>query len=179
MPVSASLVRLVAACCVLVALALVVPQVVPGLLTRLVAEPSADGAAPDPAARSRPRGGYQVAIPADRQGHFVTDATVEGRAIRVVVDTGATSVALTADTAHRLGIHLTDADYTKRISTANGVTAAAPVVLAEIRLGDISIRDVAAVVVPGDGLDINLLGMTFLSRLTRFEIGGGQLVLSD
>ena len=170
-------VRLAVTCCVLAAVAVVVPKMAPQLVGLFAPPPSADVAVA--VTRSRPRGGYRVAIAADPQGHFLAEATVEGRALRVMIDTGATTVALTADTARRLGLRLTDADYSARISTANGTAAAAPVMLSEIRVGDISVRHVAAVVVPGDALDVNLLGMSFLSRLTRFEVGGGQLVLSD
>ena len=128
---------------------------------------------------ARPRAGRKVAIDAGPRGHFVVEASVNGRRIEVIVDTGATTVALTASTARRLGISLRDSDYSARISTANGVVGAAPVVLSEIRLGGITIRDVPALVVPGKALEVNLLGMSFLNRLTKFEVGGGQLVLIE
>jgi aspartyl protease family protein len=177
--VSASFVRLFLGCCFVAALAAAVPAVAPELLAGLAPRPSAYSAGPAPAGNARPPSGYRVAIPVDEEGHFLTDATIEGHAIRVVVDTGATTVALTSDTARRLGIHLAEADFSARVATANGIAAAAPVVLSEIRVGNIRVRDVAAVVIAGDGLGVNLLGMTFLSRLTRFEVGGGQLVLSE
>ena len=141
--------------------------------------PAAKPVAPPPAEVSRSLGGRRVAIDADARGHFLVDATVNGRTVAVVVDTGATTVALTAETARRLGIHLAQSDYRAPISTANGVVAAAPVVLDEIRLGGITVRNVAAMVVPGNALEVNLLGMSFLGRLTKFEVGGGQLVLTE
>ena len=56
---------------------------------------------------------------------------------------------------------------------------AARVTLDEVRLGDVALRDVAAVIVPGNALPVDLLGMSFLSRLSKFEIAGRQLVLSQ
>jgi aspartyl protease family protein len=104
---------------------------------------------------------------------------VNGRTLAMLVDTGATTVALNAASARRLGIYLSRADYTEAISTANGLVAAAPVRLSEIRLGGISVRNVPAVVLPGEVLTVNLLGMSFLSRLSRFEIADGRLVLEQ
>lgn len=129
--------------------------------------------------RIRPVGGFKVAIPADESGHYFANAIVNGHSIEVVVDTGATSVALTSETARRLGLKLDVSDFDMPISTANGVIAAAEVTLSEIRVGSITLRNINAMVVPGDALGVNLLGMTFLNRLTRFEVAGGQLLLVD
>lgn len=183
-----SFIRIVVLCAVLAAIAVAMPKIAPDLLASVfrgdVASPKPVGASPKPVAKlstqqARPRGGRKVAIDADPRGHFLVEASVNGRRIEVIVDTGATTVALTASTARRLGISLRDSDYSARISTANGVVGAAPVVLSEIRLGGITIRDVPALVVPGKALEVNLLGMSFLNRLTKFEIGGGQLVLTE
>ncbi|HEY5080724.1 MAG TPA: TIGR02281 family clan AA aspartic protease [Bauldia sp.] len=175
---SASFVRLVVACGFLAALAVFVPKIAPNLVAGAASSSTADNVTPPPA-KVRPLTSDEVAIPANAQGDFLTDATVDGQAFRVVVDTGANTVALTSGTARSLGFHLAQSDFSGRISTANGIAAAAPVMLPEVRVGDIRVRDVAAVVVAGDGLDVNLLGMTFLSRLKRFEIAGGRLVLSE
>ena len=143
----------------------------------------ADPAPPEPAPavtttrRAAPADPRRVALDADRGGHFLVEAVINGRNVRVVVDTGATLVALNEATARRLGIKLARSDFTIPISTANGTIRAAPVRLSEVRIGGIAVRDVAATVVPGDALSVNLLGMSFLSRLSRFEIAGGQLVL--
>jgi aspartyl protease family protein len=124
-----------------------------------------------------PPGGREVAIHADAGGDYVAVATVDGHTLDVVIDTGASTVALTAGTARRLGLKLAESDFTGRIATANGVVAAAPIVLSEVRVGAIAVRDVDAVVVPGDALATNLLGLSFLNRLRKVEVGGGQLVL--
>ncbi len=121
----------------------------------------------------------RVALSANAEGHYVADAVIDGGRVAVMVDTGATAVALTDATARRLGIHPAASDYRERLSTANGVVLAARVTLDEVRLGNVALRDVTAVVVPGGALPVDLLGMSFLSRLSRFEIAGGQLVLSQ
>ncbi|HMN84818.1 MAG TPA: TIGR02281 family clan AA aspartic protease [Bauldia sp.] len=82
------------------------------------------------------------------------------------------------DGRHRRDHHRADrSDFRYAVSTANGTVMVAMVELAEVRVGGITVRDVAATVVPGDALRTNLLGMSFLGRLSRFEMAGDQLVL--
>ena len=131
------------------------------------------GPAPPPAPAS-PR---RVAFDADRSGHFIVPAVIDGRSLDMMVDTGATTIALTEATARRLGIRPARSDFRYAVSTANGTVMVAMVELAEVRVGGITVRDVAATVVPGDALRTNLLGMSFLGRLSRFEMAGDQLVL--
>jgi len=177
-------------------LALIAPQVAPGLLRFttapgiesevVVAPPRSERPAPvvqveaagdrEERSVSHPRG-RSVALRADPRGHFQVEATVNGRTIPVMVDTGATSVALNSESARQVGIFPSRRDYSMPISTANGTVFAAPVTLREVRLGLISVRNVKAVVLPSEVLGVNLLGMTFLSRLSKFEIAGDQLVL--
>ena len=181
--------RFIAIAAALIVVAVAAPKFAPGLLANALRSDVAEESAAPPAPhattaaeqkeRIRPPGGHRTTIPADGNGHFYVKATVNGRSVEAVVDTGATTVALTAETARRLGIVPPQSAYTTPISTANGVTRAAPVMLNEIRLGRISVRNVEAFVIPGDALAINLLGMTFLNRLTKFESAGGQLVLFE
>lgn len=131
-------------------------------------------AAAAPAAPADPR---RVTFDADRSGHFLAQAVINGHSVAMMVDTGATTVALSEATARRLGIRPARGDFTLPVSTANGVVMVAPVRLDEVKVGGIGIRDVAATVAPGDALGVDLLGMSFLGRLSRFEIAGGQLVL--
>ena len=81
--------------------------------------------------------------------------------------------------AARLGIHPAQRDYTAKVSTANGVVFAAPIELARVEVGGITVRNVAAVVLPDEALPQNLLGMSFLSRLRRYEVADGRLVLEQ
>ncbi|MCR4282687.1 MAG: TIGR02281 family clan AA aspartic protease [Bauldia sp.] len=171
-------VRLIVVAAAIAAVAVAAPKFAPGLIDGLVHDRTAEA----PAAQSRDApavGRHQVAVRADRSGHYLVDAVIDGHAVEAIVDTGATTVALTSETARRLGLVPAQSDYTLEIRTANGVVAAAPVTLSEVRLDRISVRNVEAVVVPGDALPVNLLGMSFLGRLTKFESGGGELVLVE
>jgi aspartyl protease family protein len=118
-----------------------------------------------------------IVVAPDSRGHFRVDGRVDARPMDFVVDTGATMVALTARDAASLGIHPAPSDYTIAVSTANGRSRAAPVTLGKVEIGSITIRDVSAMVMPEDALSENLLGMTFLSRLQRYEYSKGRLVL--
>lgn len=105
----------------------------------------------------------KVVLAADPRGHFLTDGAVNGGRVRFILDTGATVVALPGVDANRLGI-----DYRKgrqgTINTANGTTTAWGIQLDSVKVGDIELRNVDAVVVES-GLEIALLGMTFLNRV--------------
>lgn len=120
-----------------------------------------------------------VHLQARQGGHFLARAYINGRAINVMVDTGATSVALTYKDAEAIGLFVREQDFTQRTRTANGFAKAAPVTLDRIRIGDIEVDDVRASVSEPGRLHITLLGMTFLSKLSRVEIQGEQLVLTE
>jgi aspartyl protease family protein len=101
-------------------------------------------------------------------GHFWADAEVNGKPVRFLVDTGATAVALTAADAQRLGLKTTDLNYGYKVTTAGGSAHAAAVTLASVSINGARLDNVQALVV-SDGLDVSLLGMSYLGRLTRFE----------
>jgi aspartyl protease family protein len=118
-----------------------------------------------------------VTVLADRRGHFLVEPTVEGRRIRMLIDTGASAVALSYEDAVSAGIRVAPSDFTIPVNTANGVTEAAPVHIAEIQLGDITVRGVQAIVARPGVMKVSLLGMTFLKRLGGFEIAQGRLIM--
>ena len=130
---------------------------------------------PQPAASSS----RSVSIDKDRNGHFQTEARVDGSYLNFLVDTGATVIALKERDAARVGIHPAPRDYTANVSTANGTAKAARARLSSIDIGGVRVYDVDALVMPDGMLDQNLLGMAFLSRLKRFEYAGGRLVLEQ
>ena len=109
-------------------------------------------------------------------GHWWADAMVDGRAVRLMVDTGATVVALTPEDAARLGLQLSTADFSDEIRTAAGRTRAARVRLASLSVGAVRVTDVEAVVVER-GLPHSLLGMSWLGRLSGFEASADALTL--
>jgi len=117
-----------------------------------------------------------MAIGAGQGGHFLVDAEVDGVAVRFVVDTGATRVALSPEDAKRVGLHLRDHHFTESARTAGGIVRAAPVTLRELRIGHLTVRDVEASV-NEQPIGISLLGMTFLSRLDGYRVEGDKLIL--
>jgi aspartyl protease family protein len=111
-------------------------------------------------------------------GHFLATAEVNGKRVRFLVDTGATTVALTREDARRAGLKVDDLDYVVQVQTANGMTTMAPVRLKSIRIGSIEVKNVQASVAR-DGLEGSLLGMSFLRRLSGVEFKPNELVLKQ
>ena len=134
----------------------------------VVAEPEAD---------QTPSG--SVALHADSRGHFVTVAQINGRPVDVLVDTGATMVAMSYEDAERAGVSVRSSDYTQRVRTANGIARIAPVILDSVSIGDIELRNVEAAVSEPGLLGTTLLGMTFIKRLGRAEMRSGILILQE
>jgi aspartyl protease family protein len=119
----------------------------------------------------------EVVLRASADGHFYANATVDGVAIRFLVDTGASSITLSAEDARRVGFDPTALDYFLPVTTASAAALAARVSLDEVRLGSIALQNLTAAVMPPGTLDRSLLGMSFLDRLSAFEIAGDRLVL--
>jgi aspartyl protease family protein len=116
-------------------------------------------------ARMKPAtGAASVMVTADEHGHFTTMGQVNGLPVRFAVDTGATFIAFHANEARRLGL-----DYRKGqkvlMDTAAGIAPAYRIKLDTVRVGDISVNSVDAVVMDSEGPAIALLGMSFLSRM--------------
>ena len=120
-----------------------------------------------------------VEIKAGMHGHYFAPAEVNGRSIDVLVDSGASIVALTYDDARRAGVFVRGSDYTQRVSTANGFARVAPVVLDRISIGAITVRNVPAAVTEPGSLATSLLGMSFLARLQRVDMRAGTLLLQE
>ena len=125
------------------------------------------------------RGSDSVTVARDRLGHFRAEGHIDGRRLDFLIDTGASLIVLTADSAAALGLHPSDSEYRAMMKTANGVVRAAPTMLGMVEIGGIMVRDVPAVVMPDGVLSENLLGMSFLSRLRHFEYSDGKMVLEQ
>lgn len=119
----------------------------------------------------------EVRLDADARGHFVVEAAVNERPVTMIADTGATLVVLSYEDAERLGLSPRGLDFSGRASTANGTARVAPLTLTSLRVADITLRDVPAAVAEPGALGTNLLGMSFLGRLKRFEMQGDELLL--
>lgn len=139
-------------------------------------EPPAEVARSEP---HNPLAGRTARIDADRRGHFLASARLNGRQADVLVDTGATLVAINESMARRIGIHLSPGDFRYRVRTANGIAEAAQATIDEIEIGRVIVRDVPATIARDRALSSTLLGMSFLSRLRKFEVDSGTLVLTQ
>ncbi|MDP5084854.1 MAG: TIGR02281 family clan AA aspartic protease [Yoonia sp.] len=117
-----------------------------------------------------------IAVPRGNDGHYHLTLDINDTPVQFVVDTGASQVVLSQRDAARIGLDLASLQYSGAANTANGVVRTAPVLLDEVRLGDITDSGVPAVVNQG-AMDASLLGMTYLGLYDRIEIANGQLVL--
>ena len=124
-------------------------------------------------------GPRSMTLSSDRAGHFRVDANVNGGQVNFVVDSGASQVVLRESDAFRIGLRPTPNDYTATVSTANGDIKAARARINRLSIGDISISDVNALILPDKALGQNLLGVSFLSRLKRYEYANGRMVLEQ
>tara|TARA_R110002020_G_scaffold127072_3_gene285210 strand:- start:70 stop:672 length:603 start_codon:yes stop_codon:yes gene_type:complete len=109
-------------------------------------------------------------------GQFWTQARVNTGSVRFLVDTGAGMVALTEMDAKKAGVKTRDLVYDLPIRTAGGDNMAARIVLDRISVGAITIKDVDAMVVP-TGLDVSLLGMTYLGELQSVQASPTAMTL--
>ncbi len=140
----------------------------------LLGIPPAARRTPQARCRPRPNSARWWRSRSGRNGHFNTEAEINGRPIEVMIDTGATMVALSYEDAERAGLYLNDSDFTGAVTTANGVARVAPVTLDQVSIGDITVHDVPAAVTEPGRLKTSLLGMSFLSRLSRFDMRSGR-----
>lgn len=119
----------------------------------------------------------RVDLPVGPGGHFRANVEIDGRTIPMLVDTGASYVALSAEDADRLGVTVRPSDFTLNMLTANGRAKAAPVRLHAVHIDTLSVYDVDAIVAQPGAMSGSLLGMSFLRRLTRFEAQPDRLRL--
>lgn len=110
-------------------------------------------------------------------GEFALQARINGVNAPMVVDTGATSVVLTHETAKAIGLPLELLEYDVDVETAGGHTRAARLTLDKLAIGKLVERSVPALVVPQGRMKTNLLGMSFLDRLESWEVRADSLLL--
>lgn len=118
-------------------------------------------------------------LKADASGHYFAKADINGASIAVMVDTGASGVALSYEDAEKAGLRPRSLDYDIPVNTANGIVKAARVKLRRVEVDNVRVRDVDGMVLPQGATRISLLGMSFLSRLSSFRIEDGVLYLKD
>ena len=118
-----------------------------------------------------------VQVPRGQGGEFTLQARINGVAAPMVVDTGATSVVLSYETAKAVGLPLELLDYNVDLETAGGHTRAARLTLDRLAIGSLVERSIPALVVPHGQMKTNLLGMIFLDRLESWEVRADHLML--
>lgn len=109
-------------------------------------------------------------------GHYWASARVNDMPVKFLVDTGASLVVLTERDARRIGINTDKLQRTAEVRTAAGRVKASTTTIAEIRIDDVSIRNVPAVIIE-EGLEHSLLGMSFLNRLDRWDVTPSAIVI--
>jgi aspartyl protease family protein len=127
--------------------------------------------------RAAAKAASAVEVPRSQGGEFALKAKINGITAPMVVDTGATSVVLTYETAKAAGLPLELLDYDVEVDTAGGRTKAARLTLDRLAVGKLVERSVPALVVPHGQMKTNLLGMSFLDRLERWEVRSDRLML--
>ena len=124
----------------------------------------------------RPAIGQDAQVVKGDDGHYWAEANVNGSAVKFLVDTGASAVALSREDAQRLGYQGSDLTYDYKVTTASGEARAARITLASVSVAGAEVHDVDAYVIE-NGLQTSLLGMSYLGRLSRFEATPQALIL--
>ncbi|MBR0557457.1 TIGR02281 family clan AA aspartic protease [Ciceribacter sp. L1K23] len=119
----------------------------------------------------------RVTLKADERGHFLATFKLNGKDVDGIVDTGASVIAINESTARRLGFTAARTDFKYPISTANGQTVAAHVVLDRVEIGSIRVKDVDAFVLKDAALSDTLIGLSFLRRLHSYAVADDVLKL--
>ena len=118
----------------------------------------------------------ELRIQSSIDGHFWIRAEVNGQTVRFLIDTGASDVVLSAQTARRIGIDVDRLSFDRVAMTANGPVRSAIVRLDTLRIGSV-VRDQVAASVTQGPLEVNLLGMSFLRSLSGWRVEGNVLIL--
>ncbi len=129
-----------------------------------------------PVAQLAGNGLAEVTLTRAPDGHFYADALINGATIHVLVDTGASTVALTRADAQAAGIQFSGGDFTATAQTAGGAVALKPITLDRVGIGAVEARNVDAVVVKST-LSVSLLGQSWLRRVGNVQIAGDRMVL--
>jgi aspartyl protease family protein len=124
-------------------------------------------------------GAISVTLAKSESGHFEVLGEVNGTTVPFMVDTGASSIVLSADDARRAGIEPDKLTYGTPVMTANGMAKAANITLDTLKIGAIERRNIRAMVTQDGRMQGSLLGMNFLNTLSGFSVRGDRLVLSD
>jgi aspartyl protease family protein len=146
------------------------------------AAPSADAVARTATPDRKPNlpGSSNAGVVLDRQpdGHFYAEGDAAGQPVRFLIDTGATMVALTSADAERLGLYWTYNELQLVGRGASGDVQGKPVELAQLTVGGLTATNIQAVIIP-NGLDVSLLGQSFLSKVGNVSIANDRMTLKN
>ncbi len=117
-----------------------------------------------------------VVLPKQSDGHFYTDANVNGLSTKFLIDTGATGIALTGRDARALGLSWRDDELEMIGRGASGAVKGKVVTLGSVQVGQFQVFNVQASIIP-DGLDVSLLGQSFLSHVPDISIADDKMTL--
>jgi aspartyl protease family protein len=120
---------------------------------------------------------HGVALNRGENGHFFAQGDVDGAPVRFMVDTGASVIALTGADAQKLGQTWYPNELQLVGRGASGDVIGKPIMLGRVRIGDMEVTNVEAIIVP-EGLDVSLLGQSFLSKIPNVNISGDRMTLS-
>ncbi|MEO5707115.1 MAG: TIGR02281 family clan AA aspartic protease [Alteraurantiacibacter sp.] len=135
--------------------------------------------APDPMTSAVPDAWAEdVVLTREPDGHFYADVAVDGVSLHMLVDTGASVVALTGADAEALGLNWNPAQVVPVAQGASGAVEGVNVIIPELALGDHAARNVQALIIP-EGLEVSLLGQSFLSTLGQVQMSGEHMVLGN
>ncbi|MDB5691776.1 MAG: family clan aspartic protease [Alphaproteobacteria bacterium] len=144
------------------------PSVPPAAASRPAAPAS-------PPAESAPIMAVETKLDRMPNGHFYANAAVNGQPVRVVVDTGASTVALTVEDAQRIGVPFSTSEFSVIGTGASGPVRGEAVTLDSVTVDGKEVRGVRAAVL--EGLDVSLLGQTYLSRISSVQMSGNTMTL--
>jgi aspartyl protease family protein len=136
---------------------------------------TAEMAKTEPRQQGQPAWGGETRLTRRGSGHFYADALVNGRPVEFVVDTGATTVALTVEDARRIGIRFNPADFEVIGSGASGPVRGVPIMIDSVSLGGKEVRTLRGAVL--EGLGVSLLGQAYLSRISSVTMTGREMIL--
>lgn len=121
--------------------------------------------------------GNEMRIRMASDGHFWADATINGTSRRMLIDSGATTTALSVCTAKAAALDIEESPFPVLVETANGTISARTATVKDVSVGSIDVRNLGVIVSPASD-DLDLLGMNFLSRLASWRVEGATLILT-
>lgn len=139
-----------------------------------------DASAADPVSADAAANAWaeDLVLTREADGHFYANVAVDGQSLRMLVDTGASVVALTGANAEALGLRWDPAEIAPVAQGASGPVEGVNVIIPELTMGDHVAHNVDALIIP-EGLAISLLGQSFLSTLGEVQMSGDQMIVGN